>query len=203
MKSNDVAQRLKVWMKQHYSSVGEFAIACEMSIAQASNYLNGFTNVGTKMQDTLRTLGCDIEWLMTGNKKEEIEILDIVLAKIPVYEFVRAGSKCGVLKEEASDYVYTKKSPDQSRYGVRVKGNSMHPEIREGEIVIVSKHATVKDGDICIVTFEDDETCLRRVYFFDHSCQLVSDNVSYPPQIHKKKEIKFIHKVVEKITRYT
>lgn len=106
-----------------------------------------------------------------------------------------------VLREEPSEFIYSN-TKDKSLYGVKVKGSSMEPLIRPGEIVMASKTAEVKDGDICIVTFEDGETCLKRIYFHDHSCQLISENKEFPPQIYKKSEIRFIHRVVERITKF-
>jgi len=52
-----VAQRLREWQKGRYASVGEFAAACNISIAQASHYLNGRTHPGNKLQMKLRELG--------------------------------------------------------------------------------------------------------------------------------------------------
>jgi len=203
MKNETVAQRLRNWVKIRYGTVNEFAAALGVAQPTASQLINGVRNPGNKVQMKLRELGCDIEWLMTGNKrKDELQSIDISLAQIPVYEYIKAGGKSMMLKEEPVEYVYTTKSADQSRYGVRVKGDSMQPEIKEGEIVVASKIADVKNGDICVVTFHDGETCLRRVYFSDHSCTLTSDNTKIPPKIFKKKDIQFIHRVVEKITKY-
>jgi repressor LexA len=125
------------------------------------------------------------------------------LQRIPVFEYARAGSKSLVFDGEPSYYIATSKSKDDSRFGVVVKGNSMEPEIREGEIVVVSKKRDVKDGDVCLVLFKDAEACLRRVYFHDHGVTLTSANEKdYPPTLHKKSEIRTMYRMVQKITNY-
>jgi phage repressor protein C with HTH and peptisase S24 domain len=207
LKNKDIGIRLDTFLKQRFGDergwLKNAAAGLSLAPSNLKKYLAGEYSPGTIIQDRLRELGCDIEWLMTGNKrKDELQSIDISLAQIPVYEYIKAGGKSMMLKEEPVEYVYTTKSADQSRYGVRVKGDSMQPEIKEGEIVVASKIAEVKNGDICVVTFHDGETCLRRVYFSDHSCTLTSDNTKIPPKIFKKKDVQFIHRVVEKITKY-
>jgi SOS-response transcriptional repressor LexA len=173
-----------------------------MDSSGVKKYIQNTYTPGPVLHTKLRALGCDIEWLMTGNKKEELEHLDNTpLFKIPIFEYVKAGGKSMVLREEPAEYLHTT-TKDKTLYGVKVKGVSMQPTIMEGEIVVASKTAQVKDADICIVVFEDNETCLRRVYFSDHSCTLQSDNKDFPPQTYKNKDIKTMHKVVERITKF-
>jgi len=108
-----------------------------------------------------------------------------------------------VLKETPTDYIVTKKSNDDSLFAVIVRGDSMAPEINEGDMVVVSKLREAKNGDTCVIVFEDDHSCLRRIYHHDHHITLTSANEKeYPPTNHKKSEIKFIYRVVQRITNY-
>jgi repressor LexA len=170
-------------------------------------YLSGQIQPGNKLQSKLRDLGCDLEWLMTGKKKEtpkhQIEFLEMELVKLPVFEYARAGSKTMMLAEKPSYFIASTKSKDDSRFAVVVKGKSMEPEIKDGELVVVSKKKEVKKGDVCLVVFEDGDACLRRVYFHDHSVTLTSANdKDYPPGLHKKSEIRIMYRMVQKITNY-
>jgi phage repressor protein C with HTH and peptisase S24 domain len=215
-----VAHHLREWAIYTFGSVNAFAVAMDMSQSAASQLLNGKYNIGIDTLKRLYALGYDVNEIMrldnalstksavkkliesSGKIMEETHQLDIDIVPIPVFDYIKAGGKSMVLRDEPAEYIYSTKSADQSRYGVRVKGNSMEPEIKDGEIVVASKIAHIKDGNICVITFEDGDTCLRRVYFSDHSCTLVSDNKKYPPITYKKSEIKIIHKIVEKITKY-
>lgn len=127
----------------------------------------------------------------------------IPLIKIPVYQYIKAGGKAMVLKESPSDYIVTKNSTDETLFAIVVKGDSMAPEISQGDIVVVSKLQEPKNGDVCIIVFEDECTCLRRINQFEKHIMLTSPNEKeYPPTNHKKNEIKYIYKVVQKITYY-
>ena len=180
-----------------------FATALEMRPQTLNNYLSGNARPGGIIQARLRNLGCNIDWLMTG-KEATIDLRhEVRLTEIPVFEFVRAGTKTMQLKENPSQHIPVVKSNDDSRFGIVVRGNSMDPEVKEGEIVVVSKKAEVASGDLCVVVFDDGETCLRRVHFHDHSVTLTSANeAKYPPAFHKKSEIEFIWRVMQKVTHY-
>ena len=202
-----IGTRLREWGVARYGGehgwINRFAADLAMAPVAVSQYLNDYRVPGNKMQERLRKLGCNIDWLMTG-KEATIDLHhEVRLTEIPVFEFVRAGTKTMQLKENPSQHIPVVKSNDDSRFGIVVRGNSMDPEVREGEIVVVSKKAEVASGDLCVVVFDDGETCLRRVHFHDHSVTLTSANeAKYPPAFHKKSEIEFIWRVMQKVTHY-
>ncbi|MGE5365641.1 MAG: helix-turn-helix domain-containing protein [Bacteroidota bacterium] len=64
-----IGERLKKFGKEHYGSVSKFADALKMSQPSLSgNYLNGKSIPGGEMLAKLLALGCDIDWLLTGEK---------------------------------------------------------------------------------------------------------------------------------------
>jgi transcriptional regulator with XRE-family HTH domain len=67
----EIGKRLRKWGIGKYGSVGAFASALGIVSEGISPYLSGKARPGNKMQDKLRALGCDIDWLMTGLDKEE------------------------------------------------------------------------------------------------------------------------------------
>jgi len=171
---------------------------------QALNTIIQRESFGISIQEKLRDLGCDVEWLMTGIKKENnMNFETISLVKIPVYQFNRSGGGNMVIREKESDYIVTQQTDDETLFAVIVKGNNMAPEINEGNIVVLSKKQERKTGDICLVIFQDDHAGIYRVYDNDQRFTLTSINEKqYPPANHKKSEIKFIYKVIQKITNY-
>ena len=205
--TNHILKRLEAFAHQvvgdEYGWQRRFAERLEIRPQQLSNILAGRDPLGAKMRERLANLGCNIEWLMTG-KEATIDLHhEVRLTEIPVFEFIRAGTKTMQLKENPSQHIPVVKSNDDTRFGIVVRGNSMDPEVKEGEIVVVSKKAEVASGDLCVVVFDDGETCLRRVHFHDHSVTLTSANAAkFPPAFHKKSEIEYIWRVMQKVTNY-
>lgn len=56
--------------------MAQFAKALAMDHGALRNYMVGDRTPGPVMQAKLRALGCDIEWLMTGNEGESVVPID-------------------------------------------------------------------------------------------------------------------------------
>lgn len=65
----------------------------------------------------------------------------------------------------ADEYVSCPDLHDKDAFGARVHGDSMFPKYREGDIVIFSPAATIRNGDDCFVRFSDGQTTFKRVFF--------------------------------------
>lgn len=61
-----IGQRLRTWGLSHYKSLAEFARALQIPQPHLSAYLAGTYRPGNKLQQKLRELGCDVDWLMQG-----------------------------------------------------------------------------------------------------------------------------------------
>ena len=69
--SESIGNRLRKWGIGKYGSVPAFAEELDIVSEGLSPYLNDKRKPGNKMQEKLRSLGCDINWLMTGLDREE------------------------------------------------------------------------------------------------------------------------------------
>lgn len=102
-----------------------------------------------------------IEYLM-GN--EEIEIQKTKGIKIPVLGTIPAG----VPIEAVEDILdYEEISEDMARKGeyfaLRVKGDSMLPTIKDGDIVIVKQQDNAESGKICVVMINGYDATLKEI----------------------------------------
>lgn len=101
---------------------------------------------------------------------------------VPVFESVSAGF--GVGAENAviefiplfiqSDYEY------EHTICVRVCGDSMHPQIQDGDLVQVLKQDTAESGDI-VVILDGDDAYVKRFIRSKQGITLESFNTNYPP----------------------
>lgn len=71
------------------------------------------------------------------------------------------------------------KHPAHTFY-MRVIGDSMSDEIREGDILVVDRAAEAEDGDIVIVRIFNDFT-VKKLSLKDGKIELLSANESYEP----------------------
>jgi len=98
----------------------------------------------------------------------------------------------------ADDYVRCPGLHDPNAFAVRVVGDSMEPKFEEGDIVIFSPAADVRNGDDCFVRFSrPHETTFKRVFFEnDKQVRLQPRNQNYPPMIVEGDRINGMYRAV-------
>lgn len=85
---------------------------------------------------------------------------------------------------------------DPRAYGVRVRGDSMVPRYKPGEVLIVSPNAPVEDGDEVYVALLTGERLLKIARKSPGGWILESENRAYPARFVKKSEIGTMHPIL-------
>lgn len=87
-------------------------------------------------------------------------------------------------------------------FGLQIKGDSMTPNICNGDIVIVRQQDDAENGDTIIATVNGTDAVCKRLRKYKEGIELISNNPSYAPMEFNNKEIcekpvRIIGKVVE------
>jgi len=87
-------------------------------------------------------------------------------------------------------------------FGLRIKGASMEPRIREGDVVIVRKQEDAQTGDTAVVLVNGDSATVKRIKKEPGGISLIPNNPAYDTQYYSNAEIRdlpvrIIGKVVE------
>lgn len=124
--------------------------------------------------------------------------------RIPVLGRVVAGVPIDAVQEILD---YEEITPEMAATGeyfaLQVKGASMEPTLRDGDIVIVKKQPTVDSGDIAIVLVNGNDATVKEIKESPAGITLIGHNAAiYTPQFYSNKEIQnmpvqIIGKVVE------
>lgn len=110
---------------------------------------------------------------------------------IPVLGTVQAGIPLDAI-EEILDYEELHPSMvehGEEYFALQVKGNSMEPRMREGDVVIVRKQSDVDHDDIAIVLVNGEEATIKRVIKSEAGIMLAPNNPAYEPKFYSNKEI--------------
>lgn len=128
---------------------------------------------------------------------------DTRAVRIPVYAAIPAG----IPLEAIEDIIdWEEIAPDMAKQGaffaLRVKGDSMEPRIKDGDVVIVRCQSAVDNGALAVVMVNSSDATLKRFYRTDTGVKLVSSNPKYDPFFYTPAEvdalpIRVIGKVVE------
>lgn len=158
----------------------------------------------------LRALNADVQEFLqeTGYLPTNAEPAKIKkLRPVPIISWVMAGKW-----NEVSDIFQPGDAEDwiesdvkgKSVFALRVKDDSMEPEFREGDIIIVNPHVDTKPGDYVIVKNDENEATFKQLKKFGDVYVLHPLNDSKYPDIELsgKHKYRIIGKVVEKKKKY-
>ena len=113
-----------------------------------------------------------------GNR---IPILGTIVAGQPAY-----AAENIVGWEEVTD----KMSMQGKLFALKVKGSSMEPEFKEGDIVIVREQPDIESGDIAVVLINGDEATLKKVKKDPNGLFLYAFNQAvYEPHFYSNNDI--------------
>lgn len=136
-----------------------------------------------------------------GEQELENEIDTLPVREIPIVSQISAGLP--IYAEEnilEHTYIATKKlNSNKEIFGLRVNGDSMDKEFRDGDVVIVEKDAVVENGQIAVVQVNGYNATVKRVRYEKDRIILIpeSNNPAHYPQVYSQDdEVKIIGKVV-------
>lgn len=111
---------------------------------------------------------------------------------LPVYGDVSAGPGAFAEQrilgwEESDDY----EDEDEYFYLI-VSGDSMYPEIKDGDYILVHVQDWIEDGQIAVVVV-DGEGLVKKIERGEDFINLISINPYYPPRVFKEYEMNRVH----------
>ena len=138
----------------------------------------------------------NVTYIITGINSSEFTLAPV--KEIPILNEVRAGMPImGFSDEDVIGVTYTSNMTDKDLFALRVKGDSMEPEISEGDIAVCAPHRPFVNGKLFIVVTDDSEATIKQVWKKDGSYGLVARNPEYPLiTLPEEKVIKLI-RVIE------
>lgn len=125
------------------------------------------------------------------------------LTRIPIWGSVPAGwptEQPGVFREEPVDYVVIKDPPLEAVGGLLVTGQSMAPDIKDGEYILYTQAYDTRSGDIVVVNDEFGKTMVKEYYEKDGEQWLRSINREYP-DFRPNSQYRIMGRVIEVINR--
>lgn len=123
---------------------------------------------------------------------------------IPVFESVSAGFGSYASNEilQYIPIVLHSEYEAENTLAIKVVGDSMHPKIEDGDIIVVRKQSSVDSGDIAVVLLDGEEGLVKKVEYDTDWINLISINPMYPIRCFKGEEVTRIQVVGKVIGSY-
>lgn len=110
--------------------------------------------------------------------------------KIPVLGRVQAGIPIEAIEEIIDYEEIPRDMAYQGEYfALQIKGDSMEPRMKEGDVIIVRKQSDCESGDTAIVLINGDDATCKRIKKTSEGIILMSTNPKYEPMFFSNTEI--------------
>ena len=193
-------ERLDEAMRIRDISAAELSRISKVNEGAISQYRAGKYKASQRSLDKLaRALNVSIPWLMGADVPMTDEPSAPTLPSptitedtvtFPIVTSV-AAHYGGVSDDESATgehievpAVYLKGRKPEDFCAMRVRGDSMYPDFRNGDVVLVLKQTTMNhSGEIGVISYGDDEMTIKRINYADGEdwIELVPLNNLYPP----------------------
>ena len=122
---------------------------------------------------------------------------------IPVLGKVAAGTPIETV-EDILDYeeIDAQTASSGDHFALQIKGQSMEPRIKDGDVVIVRKQEDCDSGDVAVVLVNGDEATVKRIKKEPGGIMLIPSNPAYEPKFYSNEDVeslpvRVIGKVIE------
>ena len=192
-----IIARLKELRLENDYSQEEVANHLFITQGAYAHYEGGRSQPPLKIIAKLATLyNVSIDYLMaiTDNRqplKDPILKATKKIIKVPILGTIAAGVPIEAIQniEDYEDVIVPKSEDEKSYFCIRVKGNSMEPRIKNGDLIICKKQNDVDTGDIAAVLINGHEATVKKIKKDENGIWLIPNNPMFETRFFSNNEI--------------
>ncbi|MBG6029243.1 S24 family peptidase [Proteus columbae] len=125
---------------------------------------DGSTKKPRNIISIARALECDAGWLMMGDNIQPIH--DINTKKLPLISYVQAGNLVHSVPITDCDgefeYILTDQELSQSAFALKIEGDSMEPDFKSGDVIIVDPEIKPHPGEFIVAANNEREATFKK-----------------------------------------
>lgn len=159
-----------------------------VSQGNLSNWENGVYEPDTYyLKKIADFFGVTVDYLLGRSDSRTTPLPSDGVIEYPVIGSVRAGMGGNVVSEETGDTRLVAASAVHGRaddyFVLRVRGDSMYPEVLDGDCVLVRKMPSVESGSMAVVLYDGDCATVKWVRYVEGEdwVDLIPNNPTFPP----------------------
>ena len=202
-KKMQIAQRVASMMQKLGWSEGELGRRSGVPQPTVHRILNGESQSPRQnnVEKIAKALGVTSSWLWSGTNVEEPSGVYVtqqshdenaqqgpqILGRVPLISWVRAGDLCEAIDlfqpGDADEWLDCPMPHGPNAFCLKVVGDSMFPDYREGEIILVEPRLSAQHGDDVVVRTPEGKTTFKRLQITPDGTHLLAVNKEYPNRI--------------------
>lgn len=185
--------RLKELRKKNNITLQKLADYLHIANSAVSQYENGHREPSFEIVSKLADyFNVSIDYLLGRENIESVQFNRNVV-KIPIYGQIPAGIPIEMIEDSfVEDYEELDASSVRGGqyFGLKVKGNSMYPEFKNGDTIIFKQQDNCESGQFCAVSINHTECTFKKVLKKESGITLMPLNPDYEPLFFTNDEIK-------------
>jgi SOS-response transcriptional repressor LexA len=170
----NLADRIREAIKHSGMSQAQIALQTKKSPGAVTQWLDGTTKSlkGETAEALERATGYRAAWLITGkgpkltNQTTNVVPADFGKARIPLISYVQAGAWTDVVDNfapgDADEFLQTDLELSGNAFALEIKGDSMLPEFKPGDRVIIDPCVEPQPGDFVVAKNGHDGATFKK-----------------------------------------
>ena len=148
--------------------------------------------------EVAKLYGCTIDDLTRGEVAQPVKEIEYVpsdrskrFIRVPVLGRIPAGIPIEAIEdvEDWEDFPVDDTVQGRRYFGLKIKGDSMEPEYRDGDVIIIQQQEECHSGDDCAVMVNGDDATFKRVRLHESGLTLQPLNNRYEPQYYSAQQV--------------
>lgn len=184
--------RLKQLRKAKKMNQTELAKTLHVAQSTLSNWENGGKIDNQTLRQIADFFGVTIDFLLGDTQESDTgAVPKKVGVRIPVLGTIRAGIPVAAIEDiEDWEEIDDALAKTGEFVALRVKGDSMEPQIFDGDIAIIRRQENIESGQVAAIIINGDEATIKKVRLTPDGLMLIGFNASvYEPHTYTHKEI--------------
>lgn len=196
------AQVLQTLMDKNGLTNYQLSKALDCHQTSVKNWLDGAKPQKLMLKKIAEYFGVSMDYLLTGKQKEKpsLELGEPIgaITGIPIIASVKAGYNGMAVEDDTGEYVQIPSvmlrghSASECR-AMHIRGDSMYPNMKDGDIVVVHIQSEVENGKVAVCIVNGDEGTIKRFFHYSDRVELWPDNPQVPKMVLKGQCLESFH----------
>ncbi|PXZ06332.1 DNA-binding protein [Gilliamella apicola] len=205
---NNLGQRIRA--RREELGLTQEQVAQQVGIKQQSYQAieSGSVKKPRHLYEISVALQCDMAWLLSGKDKDvkNVEVIDFKTYQVPLISYVQAGlwtESCELRDSTGFEYIMTSLELSDEAFALKIKGDSMEPEFKEGDVVIIDPAIKPMPGEFVVAVNGEEDATFKKYRELGHDehermqFELIPLNPDYTTMSSLKQQIRVIGTMVE------
>lgn len=189
------SRNLRYYMTINQKTRNDMCKALDFKYTTFTDWYNGNIYPGIdKIEKIANYFRIEKSDLIENKEKNKTDVLGNEVVPIPLLGTVKAGYNYLAQEnwEGTVDVEQTLVGDGSEFFALKVKGDSMFPDLKENDVVIIKKQSDFENGDIIVAIINGDEATIKKGRKSEAGILLQPLNPKYEPLIFTHDDMKNI-----------